>query len=377
MISKFTTYRYKVGALTKFEVPIIFDTESYEMLKQKIAKSKYRCVIIVSQSNQFLNLITQGDVIRFELSSQNHQLKDLLSKKSVCKVAVNSSTASQISIQEDLSVVPIQKLDGAFGGVLVRSFESSDLKSDNNCKKRLAIIMAGGKGTRLGKLTELTPKPLLKIKNRPLIEYVMSSIEFLGFKDFYLLCGHMVENFHKFSVDTNFQVTICSEETPLGTGGPFIKWIHDNTSYISEMLDQYDMIHLLIANGDLLFDLDSDSFTKFEDSDVKIAIVGRRIETEIKYGTMELNADGNLSDFVEKPVIKHMVNTGVYFISLDENMFTFIKNLTIRSIGMPDLLQTISKAIGSKISVVEVSGNYIDMGTAEDLSAVTTALEGK
>ena len=93
----------------------------------------------------------------------------------------------KIAMEENLDIVPIKNLDHSLQGVLVRSRVSSDKEIFQKDTKRLALIVSGGKGTRLGALTEKTPKPLLSVGGRPLIEHVMSSIEFLGLKEFHLL----------------------------------------------------------------------------------------------------------------------------------------------------------------------------------------------
>ena len=134
-------------------------------------------------------------------------------------------------------------------------------------------------------------------------------------------------------------------------------------------------MNIIIANGDLLFDIDSDTVDHFEKSSAKMAIVGRRIQTQIKFGTMVVDTDGHLTEFIEKPRVTHTVNTGVYFISMDKNLFDCIRTLQVKFIGMPDLLQSIGKQLQEKISIIEISGNYLDLGTPDDLTKLKEIME--
>lgn len=371
----FEILRFDDEGFLKHNLPILNDRSEFETLKESAGRSKYRCVIIIDDSRKFKNLVTQGDIIRFELQAENKSLQALLERKEPAKVAVNSSQAKQIALKKNLEIVPITRLNNTLHGILIRKPAKENEKLIPSIKNRLAIIIAGGKGTRLGALTERTPKPLLNIGGAPIIEHVMSSIEFLGFHDFYLLCGHLIEKFEVFSEKTRFNVKICSEDTPLGTGGPFIKWIHDHTELVNEFLQKESILQIIIANGDLLLDIESQVLTNFERSSAKFGIVGRRNKTQIKYGTMIVDEDTCLVDFVEKPVVDHIVNTGVYFISMDKSIFNSLKNHPLKFIGMPDLLQNLASELDEKINVIEISGNYLDLGTPDDLNTLKHLME--
>ena len=82
-----------------------------------------------------------------------------------------------------------------------------------------------------------------------------------------------------------------------------------------------------------------------------------------------------LVDFVEKPVVDHIVNTGVYFISMDKSIFNSLKNHPLKFIGMPDLLQNLASELDEKINVIEISGNYLDLGTPDDLNTLKHLME--
>ena len=371
----FETLRFDDKDFLKHKLPVLNDNSDFETLKAAAAVSRYRCVIVIDDFKKFNNLVTQGDIIRFEMLAETKSLPVLLERKGPAKFAVSSSLAKQIALDKNLDVVPITRFNDTLHSILVRKPAKQTKKIVSPIKNRLALIVAGGKGTRLGVLTEHTPKPLLKISGAPIIEHVMASIEFLGFHDFHLLCGHLIEKFEAFSEKTRFNVKVCSEDMPLGTGEPFIKWVHDHEEFITEFLQEESTLQIIIANGDLLLDIDSQVITNFERSSANFGIVGRRNKTQIKYGTMIVDENECLVDFVEKPVVDHIVNTGVYFISMDKNVFSCLRSHSLKFIGMPDLLQNLALELDQKINVIEITGNYLDLGTPDDLKNLKNMME--
>ena len=376
MKTTFKTYKLDSKNVSSFEVPLLELSSNYSFVKKQLSNSKHRCILLIGQRNELINLITQGDLIRFEINSKDYHIDALLLMKPSCFFGVSVSDAINIAIEKGLSVVPIKDLDGYLTGIVVKTIVASDNVNTDEKEVRFALIMAGGKGTRLGEITQNTPKPLIKVGERPLIEHIMSSIDYIGFKHFYIMCGYKLEAFQEYVKRSNFKLEICGEDFPLGTGGPFIKWVKEKSELISGILKTKNNIQILIANGDLLFDIDSDIYSNFESSGAKLAIIGRKITTEIKYGTMNVDKEGKLLNFVEKPKIEKIVNTGVYFILMDNSIFEFITKQKLDFIGMPELIQIISEYLEEKILVIETAGNYLDLGTPEDLEKLKRAIEG-
>ena len=376
MNENFRTYKLNPSELSSFEVPLLDKDSHYSRIKEQLSKSKHRCILLVDQNCKLINIITQGDLIRYEVSSKKHSFNNFLINKPPCQFALTASDAINIAKGQNYSAVPIKNLDGFLSGVVVKTSTGNEESLTRDEDQRFALIMAGGKGTRLRELTLKNPKPLIEVGERPLIEHIMSSIDYIGFKDFYLLCGYRSEAFYEYITTSQFNIKICEEDFPLGTGGPFVKWVKDHSKSLSRTLKQRNNVPILIANGDLLFDLDSDIYSNFERSGARFAIVGRKITSEIKYGTMNIDDKGKLLEFVEKPKIEKIVNTGVYFILMDNNIFEIITKQQLSFIGMPELLQTIAKTAGEEIFVIETAGNYLDLGTPEDFEKFKITIEG-
>jgi len=369
-------FRYQSSDPHSFPIPIVKIDSSLDELKRSLSTSPSRCVLILTNNHKLVNLITQGDFLRYDLNNKDKSLKDLLQVKPTCLSALNASSAHEIISAFNVTSVPIKDVAGNLVGAIVRDASNTITKTfDTKGAKRLAIIVAGGKGSRLGPLTKDVPKPLLMVAGKPLIEYVMTSLAYIGFDEFHVLCGYLPESFVHFASTTRFNVHLNFEDTPLNTGGPLLKWIHDEYKYLKSLVTSNETVSLIVANGDLLFDVDESILDTFNESSSQIAIIGRTIETPIKYGTMVVSEGNYLQRFVEKPIVEHLANIGVYLLKLDARLLEVLLEFDPQAIGMPQLLEITAKKLSQPILVINVNGSYLDLGTPDDLSKLKSLLE--
>jgi len=166
----------------------------------------------------------------------------------------------------------------------------------------MAVILAGGKGTRLKPFTMTIPKPLLPLGDVPIIEVVLQQLAIAGVTRVVITLGHLAHLFEACIGDgTRFglQIDYCMENEPLGTAGS-IRLVKD--------LDD----HFLIMNGDLLTTLDyRDLFYTHLQTGAWGTIAIHRREVKIDYGVIEPTADGSLGNYIEKPVIPYYVSMGI------------------------------------------------------------------
>lgn len=169
-----------------------------------------------------------------------------------------------------------------------------------------AVILAGGKGTRLGALTERTPKPLLDVAGRPFIEYLIWNLSQAGIKKLVLSTGHLAEQFNALGARDDFpDVTLhqLEEAEPLGTGGAL--------AHLASMLDE----RFYVLNGDSLFDVDFsgmiDIFGANPDAAGVLAL--RHVADASRYGRVETEGP-YVRRFAEKTPATSpgWVNGGVY-----------------------------------------------------------------
>jgi NDP-sugar pyrophosphorylase family protein len=169
-----------------------------------------------------------------------------------------------------------------------------------------AVILAGGKGTRLRPYTVVLPKPLMPIGEYPILEVIVRQLARAGFSRITLAVNHQAELIKAFFEDGGkwgVRIDYSLEDQPLGTMGP-LKLIRDLPE------------HFLVMNGDTLTDLD---FAAFHDRHAKGAdlftissAVRRHL---VDFGVLEPGADGRLAGFTEKPQLTYEVSMGVYMCS--------------------------------------------------------------
>jgi NDP-sugar pyrophosphorylase family protein len=169
-----------------------------------------------------------------------------------------------------------------------------------------AILLAGGKGTRLRPFTATIPKPLLPLGDLPIVEVVIRQLAAAGIRRIAVCLGHLPHLFVASIGDgSRFGVAIdyYTEEEPLGTAGP-LRMIADPGE------------HFLVMNGDLLTTLDYRRLIAAHRAGTAWATIAvRRREVKIDFGVVVTAADGRLVDYQEKPVISYEVSMGINVLS--------------------------------------------------------------
>ena len=214
-----------------------------------------------------------------------------------------------------------------------------------------AVILAGGKGTRLRPYTLVLPKPLMPIGEYPILEVVIRQLVRHGFEHITLAVNHQAELIRAFFGDGN-KWNVCidysQENEPLGTIGP-LRLIPD--------LPQ----NFLVMNGDVLSDLDFGTFhDKHIAADLMFTISSHHRIQKIDYGVLFMDASGMLSGFQEKPTASYEVSMGIYMVNRD-----ILKYVTSIPYGFDNLMLDL---IEDKCDVkVETYGGYwLDIGRPDD-----------
>jgi NDP-mannose synthase len=217
---------------------------------------------------------------------------------------------------------------------------------------RRAVILAGGKGTRLRPYTVVLPKPLMPIGDYPILEVVVRQLVRAGFGRITMAVNHQAELIKAFFGDGakwNTLIDYSLEDKPLGTMGPL--------RLISDLPD-----HFLVMNGDILTDLD---FAAFHDAHMSagglFTVSSHRREQTTDYGVLETDGRGRLVGFREKPKTEHEVSMGVYMASR-EAVSLVPKDSPY---GFDNLMLDLIAA-GRDIAVRRYDGYWLDIGRPDD-----------
>ena len=226
---------------------------------------------------------------------------------------------------------------------------------------RRAIILAGGKGTRLRPYTVVLPKPLMPIGEFPILEVIVRQLIRSGYGHITMAVNHQAEIIKAFFQDGSrwgVRIDYSCESMPLGTMGP-LKLIPD--------LPQ----NFLVMNGDILTDMD---YAQFHDdhasSGCLFTISSKRRDHHIDYGVLDIDEKGNLVAFREKPKESFLVSMGVYMLSSS----VLARIPTGRAYGFDNLMLDMLAA-GQHAMVRPFDGYWLDIGRPDDYALAIDEFE--
>lgn len=168
-----------------------------------------------------------------------------------------------------------------------------------------AVILAGGKGTRLAPYNTVFPKPLVPLGNRPILDIVIHQLAYYGFNDIILSVGYLAELIEAYYFNgspnvENAQITFVKEKKPLGTVGAL--------ALVPNLTETF-----LVMNGDILTTLDYVELFKFhKEHGAVLTIALNKRPVKIDLGVIEINSRFELQSFREKPVLNYLVSMGIY-----------------------------------------------------------------
>ena len=214
------------------------------------------------------------------------------------------------------------------------------------------VIMAGGKGERLNPLTITTPKPLLKIGEKPIIEYNLDNFKRFGISKCWITInylGDQIEAFASNKTNKDFEISTVTEPFSMGTIGSI------------KLIDTIEKDTVLVCNSDLLNDVNLEAFyLDFVDSEADLSVVTIPYNVNVPYAIMELQ-DEFVLNLKEKPNFTYYSNGGIYLFK-KELLELIPKNSYFTAI---DFMEKILES-GLKIKSFAHNGYWLDIGKQED-----------
>lgn len=270
-----------------------------------IDRGAARIALVVEEDNRLLGTLSDGDIRRAILDGAHLDAaigpyinKDCLS------VGPDAGRAEVLDLMQAHLVDQIPVLDTnrrLLGMHLLHGLLGATERPN------WAVIMAGGKGTRLRPITEHLPKPMVKVAGRPILERLILHLISYGIKRIFLstnYLAHMIEDYFGDGASLGCKIEYLRENEPLGTGGA-LSMLPDKPSH-----------PLLVMNGDLVMQANLEKMLNFHSSGNYYATMGvSNYHHEIPYGCVSSDDSGCIVSLEEKPVSSYLVNAGIYVLS--------------------------------------------------------------
>jgi NDP-mannose synthase len=215
-----------------------------------------------------------------------------------------------------------------------------------------AVILAGGRGTRLAPYTTILPKPLMPVGDKPILDIVISQLRHYGFTDITLAVGYLSELLMAYFGDgSRFGVSIhySHEDQPLGTAGPI--------ALVEDLTEPF-----LVMNGDILTALNFGDLMAYHHSNAAIATIATYPRSvKIDLGVIESDERARLMRYVEKPTHHYNVSMGIYI--FDPRIRAHIP-INMR-LDLPDLLMEMLEK-QEMVQCYMYDGYWLDIGRVDD-----------
>lgn len=226
-----------------------------------------------------------------------------------------------------------------------------------------AVILAGGKGTRLAPYTTVFPKPMLPIDDRPILEIVIAQLASYGFTEIILSVGYLAELIQAYfqnpqKLPDGVRVTYIREDQPLGTAG--------SLSLVPNLTETF-----LVMNGDILTTLDYHKFCEFHATHqgaVTIAMHQRQVK--IDFGVLSVDAQHALTAYTEKPTLNYLVSMGIYL--FEPTALAYIE--PHKKLDFPDLIKRLL-AHNQKVQGYPTDAYWLDIGRHDDYEEAVKTFE--
>lgn len=323
------------------------DTVCLDALRKLDDEKSNQTLFVVDEQKRMVGTVTDGDIRRgfikgLNLASPIHQFCN--TNYSFINGAIDVITIHNLK-KTGIKVLPKLNKQGQIEKIY-------DLYRLNSILPLHVVIMAGGKGERLRPLTENTPKPMLPLGNKPIIEHNIDRLITFGIDTITISVRYLSDQIINYFGDGSskgISINYIKEDAPLGTIGC--------VSQISRIKHEA----ILVLNSDVFTNIDyEDFFLNFEKENAEMAVASIPYSVDIPYAIMELN-DKCITSFKEKPKNTYYANAGIYLIK-KECLRHIPKNSYFNATDLMDcIIQERGKLIHSPIT-----GYWIDIGKLDD-----------
>lgn len=336
--------------MVSWEHTLALEGQNLREVLSVIDRSGRQMALIVDSDRRLIGTLSDGDIRRWLISGGT--IDDLAGD--VCNRSPHTASegvgrATMRKLLNDHGVHHMPMIDANRRVVGLVGLEDLLVFPE---RPETVVIMAGGLGSRMGVLTRETPKPMLPIDGRPVLQIILEQFRRQGFRRFSIAVNYLAECITDYFGDGGgfgIEIEYLREEKRLGTAGALglFKPLSDHP--------------FIVTNGDVLMnEYFGDILDEHRLSAADITLMVRDYEMQVPYGVVE-EGDGKVAEIVEKPVYNFKVNAGVYCLSPKVLHLVPGNNY----LDMPELFNA-AVAADLKGRIQRINGYWIDIGRVSD-----------
>lgn len=348
---------------------LIFEDESIRYALKKLDKTAEKVLLVVNEESRLLGTITDGDIRRYILKSESLEddIREVYNKDPVYirKKDFSTDLAKKMLIENKIELLPVLDESDKVIDFTIWSwmFSSEEMPVAKRSKISIpAVIMAGGKGTRLEPFTKILPKSLIPVGDKPIIEIIIDEFKKHGISKYFLMLNYksaMIEAYFN-NTERDYEIEYIKENDFLGTAGS-LKLLEEKISDV-----------FIVSNSDVIVKANFEDVVNFhKEQQASLTILSSIRHYKIPYGIIKIKKGGEVVDILEKPEYTFTINAGIYV--LNRESLQFISKEA--HFDMTDLIKTLIDN-NKKVMMYPVNENdYIDIGQWEEYKKAVDSLQ--
>ncbi len=331
-----------------------------------INKNARGIIYITDESDCLIGSVTDGDIRRWIIGGGDLAacVCSVMNKSPFRITKDNQSEGMRLMHEQQIPSIAVVDEDNHIVDLLFLLPKDDPFTISNALEKTPIIVMAGGKGTRLYPYTKILPKPLIPIKDVPVLERIFNRFVHYGAKAFYLSVNYRKEMIKSYFADLNhsYDIHYIEEDEPLGTAG--------SIRLITETFDH----PMIVTNCDILVEADYSDILRFHSENSNdITVVSALKNTIIPYGVIHTKENGTISYIEEKPELLHYISTGFYVINPEHIQLIPYG----RVFHMTDLVELMIKS-NKRVGMYPINeSSFLDMGEFAEMKRMEEIIEMK
>lgn len=306
-------------------------------------------LFVCDEYDKFLGSLTDGDLRRGFIRGLSFEdsLMDYVQPNPLFILERNLHLADIADLKKrHFLIIPILNDDHIIIDVLNLRINYSAIPAD-------VIIMAGGRGQRLMPLTIDTPKPMLHVGDKPILEHTIDRLVKFGIKNIHISVNYLadkIKNHFKDGRAKNVSIEYICEDKPLGTLGSI------------KLADSFENDYIMVMNSDILTNIDFAAFFQaFIKSGGDMAVATTSYQVEVPYGVLEVDGENFVNSLKEKPSYTYYSNAGIYLAK--KELINLVPDNQF--FNVTDLMELLIKN-GKKLMSYPLIGYWLDIGKHED-----------